>query len=140
MGKCQTAALFQADTGTLEAASNVAGGKARTALLSTPWYMMAGGLPIWKDGVCVGSVGVSGVKPVFGSQVAQAAVDALAGGGQTSPDALLALKFGSVTQRSENTITFETGQVWMMAACACCIAGAFFFHLGRWNVKQRQSR
>lgn len=143
MGKCKTAALFQVDTGTLESSSNVAEGTARTALLSTPWYMMAGGLPIWKDGVCVGSVGVSGVKPAFGNLVAQAAVDALAGSNPNSLSMASALEFGNdggLRQQMGGSTILATGQVWAMAASACSAVGAFFFYLGRWNSRSRQRR
>jgi len=77
MGKARTAALFQRETAGLEAASNVADGKARTALLSTDFILMEGGVPIMTDGVCVGAVGVSGVLPTQDAQVAKAGVGAI---------------------------------------------------------------
>jgi glc operon protein GlcG len=76
IGKAETAALFCKPTGQLESAVNVADGTSRSALLSAPFILMRGGLPIFlSNGVCVGAVGVSGVKPDEDEQVAMAAVD-----------------------------------------------------------------
>ena len=69
---------LQKETGLLEASANVSDGNSRTALLSAPYVLMRGGVPITKNGICIGSVGVSGVAPDQDEQVAKAAVDALA--------------------------------------------------------------
>lgn len=76
--KARTAALFEKKTGALEAAANVKDGESRTALLSAPFVLMCGGLPI-KDsgGSTVGSIGVSGVTPDQDEMVANAGVSAL---------------------------------------------------------------
>jgi uncharacterized protein GlcG (DUF336 family) len=39
--------------------------------------MLEGGVPIMKDGQCLGAVGVSGVKSSEDAQVARAGIDAL---------------------------------------------------------------
>lgn len=75
--KANTAVKFQKKTGDLENAVNVADGKSRTALLSAPFVLMRGGVPIFINGMCVGAVGVSGVAPDQDEQVALAAIDAL---------------------------------------------------------------
>ena len=75
--KAKTAALFSKDTALLEEAANVNDGNSRTALLSAPFVLMRGGVPIIINGVCCGSVGVSGVKPDQDDQIAKAAVNAL---------------------------------------------------------------
>ncbi|HOV21030.1 heme-binding protein [Ottowia sp.] len=51
----------------------------RTAFLSVPVLdgLMEGGVPIMKDGQCIGAVGVSGVKAPEDAQVARAGVAAL---------------------------------------------------------------
>ena len=51
----------------------------RMAFLSVPAIdgLMEGGVPIVKDGQCIGAVGVSGVKPAEDAQVARAGVAAL---------------------------------------------------------------
>ena len=51
----------------------------RTAFLSVPVLdgLMEGGVPIMKDGQCLGAVGVSGVKAAEDAQVARAGVAAL---------------------------------------------------------------
>ena len=77
VGKAKTAALFHKPTGVLEDATNVSDGSSRTALLSAPFVLMRGGLPIFANEMCVGAVGVSGVKPNEDEQVATAAVNAL---------------------------------------------------------------
>lgn len=75
IGKAETAAQFQKPTGQLEAAVNVAEGNSRAALLSTPYVLMRGGVPIFINDICCGSVGVSGVKPGEDELVANAAVE-----------------------------------------------------------------
>ena len=79
MGKARTAALFGKETAGLEEAANVADGAARTALLSAPFVLMRGGVPIIIDGQCVGAVGVSGVRADQDEQVARAGVDVVTG-------------------------------------------------------------
>ena len=74
-GKARSAALFAKNTGDLENAVNVSGG--RTALLSSPYLLMRGGVPILWNGRLCGSVGVSGVHSDQDESVAQAAVDAI---------------------------------------------------------------
>lgn len=50
----------------------------RTAFLSVPLEgMLEGGVPIMKDGQCLGAVGVSGVKSSEDAQVARAGIAAL---------------------------------------------------------------
>jgi glc operon protein GlcG len=81
VGKARTAALFRKPTGVLEDSANVntsnGGAISRTALLSAPFVLMRGGVPIVINGQCVGAVGVSGVKPNEDERVAMAACDAL---------------------------------------------------------------
>lgn len=77
MGKAKTAAQFCKNTGALEAAANVRDGTSRAALLSAPFVLMRGGVPIFVNESCVGAVGVSGVLPDQDEQVAMAAVNAL---------------------------------------------------------------
>lgn len=77
VGKAKTAAQFHKPTGVLEDATNVSDGTSRTALLSAPFILMRGGLPIFANDVCIGAVGVSGVKPNEDEQVATAAANAL---------------------------------------------------------------
>jgi glc operon protein GlcG len=77
VGKAKTAAHFCRPTGQLEAATNVSDGSSRTALLSAPYVLMRGGLPVFVDGNCAGSVGVSGVTPDQDEQIASAAASIL---------------------------------------------------------------
>jgi glc operon protein GlcG len=51
----------------------------RTSFLSAPNLkgMLEGGVPIMKDGVCLGAVGVSGVKSSEDAQVARAGIAAI---------------------------------------------------------------
>ncbi|MFT3779900.1 MAG: heme-binding protein [Ottowia sp.] len=74
--KARTAALGRRDSKGYEDMIN--GG--RTAFLSAPAIdgLLEGGVPIMKDGQCLGAVGVSGVKAPEDAQVAQAGVAALA--------------------------------------------------------------
>lgn len=55
-GKAETAAAFWQSTGNLEGAAN--GG--RSALLSSGFVVMQGGIPLKHDGKVVGAIGVSG--------------------------------------------------------------------------------
>ena len=77
VSKAKTAAHFCRPTGQLEAVTNVSGGSSRTALLSAPYVLMRGGLPIFIQDVCVGSIGVSGVNPDQDEQIASAAASVL---------------------------------------------------------------
>lgn len=51
----------------------------RTSFLSAPFIqgMLEGGVPIMKDGHCLGAVGVSGVKSSEDAQIAQAGIAAI---------------------------------------------------------------
>ena len=51
----------------------------RTSFLSAPAIegMLEGGVPIMKDGQCLGAVGVSGVKSQEDAQIARAGIAAL---------------------------------------------------------------
>ena len=73
--KANTAALGQRETKGYEDVIN--GG--RTSFLSAPTIkgMLEGGVPIMKDGFCLGAVGVSGVKSNEDAQVAKAGIAAL---------------------------------------------------------------
>eukprot|EP00930_Biecheleria_cincta_P064349 TRINITY_DN49919_c0_g1_i1.p1 TRINITY_DN49919_c0_g1~~TRINITY_DN49919_c0_g1_i1.p1 ORF type:complete len:226 (+),score=30.69 TRINITY_DN49919_c0_g1_i1:31-708(+) len=77
MGKARTAAMFRKDTADLEESVNANDSKGRSALLSAPYILMGGCVPIIVDNVCVGSIGVSGVKPEQDAQVAKAGVTAV---------------------------------------------------------------
>ena len=77
VGKAKTAAHFCRPTGQLESAANVSDGSSRTALLSAPYVIMRGGLPIFINGICCGAVGVSGVKPNEDEQIASVALSTL---------------------------------------------------------------
>ncbi len=74
--KAQTAALGRRESKVYEDMIN--GG--RMSFLSAPGLqgMLEGGVPILKDGQCVGAVGVSGVKSSEDVQIAKAGIAALA--------------------------------------------------------------
>lgn len=74
--KARTAAVGRRDTKGFEDMIN----NGRTAFLSVPTLegLMEGGMPIMKDGRCLGAVGVSGVKAPEDAQVASAGVAAVA--------------------------------------------------------------
>lgn len=74
--KAHTAALGQRETKSYEDVIN--GG--RTAFLTVPEVqgLLEGGVPIIKDGVTIGAVGVSGVKSSEDVQIARAGIAALA--------------------------------------------------------------
>ena len=74
--KARTAALFQKETSLLESTVNTNDGSSRTALLSAPYVLMGGGIPIMMEGVCCGSIGVSGVTPDQDAQTANAGLTA----------------------------------------------------------------
>jgi glc operon protein GlcG len=73
--KAHTAALGRRETKGYEDMIN----QGRTAFLSAPNIhgLLEGGVPILVQGVCVGAVGVSGVKPMEDAQVAKAGVAAV---------------------------------------------------------------
>jgi glc operon protein GlcG len=74
--KANTAALGRRESKAYEDVIN--GG--RTSFLSAPDLkgMLEGGVPILRDGQCLGAVGVSGVKSAEDAQVARAGIAALA--------------------------------------------------------------
>ena len=73
--KAHTAALGRRESKVYEDVIN--GG--RTSFLSAPDVkgMLEGGVPIMKDGQCLGAVGVSGVKSPEDAQVAKAGIAAI---------------------------------------------------------------
>ena len=75
--KARTAAMFEKPTGSLESAVNVKEGESRSALLSAPFVLMRGGLPIEVKGSTLGSIGVSGVAPDQDEAIASAGVTAI---------------------------------------------------------------
>lgn len=73
--KARTAALGRRESRIYEEMIN--GG--RVSFLSAPGLegMLEGGVPIMKDGQCLGAVGVSGVKSTEDAQIARAGIAAL---------------------------------------------------------------
>ena len=73
--KAHTAALGRKESGDYEAI--IKGG--RTAFMTVPTIegLLEGGVPIMKDGHCLGAVGVSGVKSNEDAQIAKAGIAAL---------------------------------------------------------------
>ena len=73
--KARTAAIGRRESRTYEEMIN--GG--RVSFLSAPGIegMLEGGMPILKDGQCLGAVGVSGVKSIEDAQIARAGIAAL---------------------------------------------------------------
>jgi len=73
--KARSAALGRRETKNFEEMIN----DGRTAFLSVPQLdgLMEGGVPVVKDGQCIGAVGVSGVKAPQDAQVAHAGAAAL---------------------------------------------------------------
>ena len=73
--KAHTAALGRRESKVYEDVIN--GG--RTSFLSAPLVsgMLEGGVPVLKDGQCLGAVGVSGVKSSEDAQIARAGISAL---------------------------------------------------------------
>ena len=73
--KANTAALGQRETRVYEEMIN----GARVSFLSAPNLsgMLEGGVPIVKDGQCLGAVGVSGVKSAEDAQIAKAGIAAI---------------------------------------------------------------
>jgi glc operon protein GlcG len=74
-GKARTAALGRRESKVYEDMINAG----RTSFLSAPGVdgMLEGGVPIIKDGQCLGAVGVSGVKSSEDAQVAKAGIAAI---------------------------------------------------------------
>ena len=74
--KAQTAAVGRRESRLYEEMIN--GG--RVSFLSAPGLhgLLEGGVPILKDGQCIGAVGVSGVKSTEDAQIARAGIAALA--------------------------------------------------------------
>jgi len=74
--KAHTAALGRRESKAYEDIVN--GG--RTSFLSVPGIdgLLEGGVPILKDGLCLGAVGVSGVKSSEDAEIAKAGIAALA--------------------------------------------------------------
>jgi len=73
--KARTSAMGRRESKTYEDVIN--GG--RVAFVTVPGIdgMLEGGVPILKDDVCLGAVGVSGVKSVEDAQIARAGIAAL---------------------------------------------------------------
>ncbi len=73
--KAQTAAMGRRESRMYEEMIN--GG--RVSFLSAPGLhgLLEGGVPILKDGQCIGAVGVSGVKSTEDAQIARAGIAAL---------------------------------------------------------------
>lgn len=73
--KAHTAALGRRESKGYEDVIN--GG--RSSFLSVPTIagMLEGGVPIMKDGICLGAVGVSGVKSTEDAQIARAGIAVL---------------------------------------------------------------
>lgn len=73
--KANTAALGRRESKSYEDVVN--GG--RTSFLSVPGIkgLLEGGVPIMKDGQCLGAVGVSGVKSTEDAQIAKAGIAAI---------------------------------------------------------------
>lgn len=73
--KANTAAMGQRESKVYEDIVN--GG--RTAFLTVPYVqgLLEGGVPIMKDGQCLGAVGVSGVKSTEDAQIARAGIAAI---------------------------------------------------------------
>ena len=74
-GKARTATLGRRESKVYEDIIN--GG--RVSFLSAPGLegMLEGGVPIMKDGQCLGAVGVSGVKSTEDAQIAKAGIAAI---------------------------------------------------------------
>ncbi|MBV1732779.1 heme-binding protein [Hydrogenophaga sp.] len=73
--KAHTAALGRRESKVYEDVIN----QGRVSFLSAPAIagMLEGGLPIMKDGQCIGAVGVSGVKSSEDAQIARAGIAAI---------------------------------------------------------------
>ena len=75
-GKARTAAMGRRESKAYEDMIN--GGRASFLSVPTLEGMLEGGVPIIKDGQCLGAVGVSGVKSTEDAQIAKAGVAVLA--------------------------------------------------------------
>ena len=73
--KAHTSALGRRETKIFEDMIN----QGRTSFLSAPTVqgMLEGGVPVMKDGQCLGAVGVSGVNSTEDAQIAKAGIAAL---------------------------------------------------------------
>ena len=73
--KAHTAALGRRESKVYEDVIN----QGRTSFLSAPTVagMLEGGVPVMKDGQCIGAVGVSGVKSNEDAQIARAGIAAI---------------------------------------------------------------
>jgi glc operon protein GlcG len=73
--KAHTAALGRKESKAYEDVIN----QGRTSFLSAPAVqgMLEGGVPVMKDGQCIGAVGVSGVKSSEDAQIAKAGIAAI---------------------------------------------------------------
>lgn len=73
--KAHTSALGRRETKVYEDVIN----QGRMSFLSAPTIegLLEGGVPIMKDGQCIGAVGVSGVKSTEDAQIARAGIAAL---------------------------------------------------------------
>jgi glc operon protein GlcG len=73
--KARTAAMGRRESKIYE--DNINGG--RVSFLSAPYIdgMLEGGVPVMKDGQCLGAVGVSGVKSTEDAQVARVGIAAI---------------------------------------------------------------
>ena len=73
--KAHTSALGRRESKVYEDVIN----QGRTSFLSAPAIegLLEGGVPIMKDGQCIGAVGVSGVKSTEDAQIARAGIAAL---------------------------------------------------------------
>ena len=73
--KAKTAALGRRESRLYEETIN----NGRVSFLSAPVLegMLEGGVPIMKDGQCIGAVGVSGVKSTEDAQIARAGIAAI---------------------------------------------------------------
>tara|TARA_B110000503_G_C7084231_1_gene386539 strand:+ start:23 stop:430 length:408 start_codon:yes stop_codon:yes gene_type:complete len=73
--KALTAAMGQRESRLYEESINAG----RVAYLSVPYVqgMLEGGVPIFKEGKCLGAVGVSGVKSAQDVEIAKAGISAL---------------------------------------------------------------
>lgn len=73
--KAHTAALGRRESKVYEDVIN----QGRMSFLSAPEIegLLEGGVPVFKDGQCIGAVGVSGVKSAEDAQIAKAAIVAL---------------------------------------------------------------
>ena len=73
--KAETAVRFRRATKAFE--DMVAGGGLRLLSVASDIIALEGGLPLLKDGLVIGSIGVSGLTSAEDAQVAQAGADAL---------------------------------------------------------------